>query len=237
MKSAARMSGISGLIFAGLLIAALLLVHHAPGLGVSDQDYSRFYSRSNGDVLVTVGLYIVPFAGIAFMWHMATMRTLLDDVLHRSNSVVHRWLNLGSGLIFVAMIFTGAAAVGAPALIVDLSSAAVPPPDVARALTGVGYGLVFVYSVRAAGMFMFSTTTLARKAGLMSTWLAIVSYVAATFLLVSTTLHPVLILVFPAWTVLTSVLLIVRSGDVERMSAAARHAEAQVAVRPSESSA
>jgi hypothetical protein len=61
-------------------------------------------------------------------------------------------------------------------------------------------------------MFMFATTTLARKAEVMSTWLAIVSYLAATFLLVSTTFHPALLLVFPAWTVLISVLLLVRAG-------------------------
>ena len=45
MRSAARMSGISGLIFAALLIVALLLVHHAPGLGVSDQDVRQLLQQ------------------------------------------------------------------------------------------------------------------------------------------------------------------------------------------------
>lgn len=202
---------ISGLVFAILLIVALILVREEPGLNASDQAYVDFYANGHGNTLVTFGLYIVPFAGIAFMWHMATIRTLLDDVLSRSTSVIHRWLQLGSGLIFVCMIFAASAAVGAIALISVFSSAELPPPDVERALNGVGYGLVFVFGVRAAGMFMVATTTLARRANVMRTWLAVVSYLAAAFLLLSATFHLAILLVFPAWTVLISVLLLIRS--------------------------
>ena len=44
--------------------------HRSPGLGVSDSAYESFYGQGGTTVLITVGLYLVPFAGIAFLWHM-----------------------------------------------------------------------------------------------------------------------------------------------------------------------
>ena len=102
------------------------------------------------------------------------------------------------------MLFTGTAAVGAVALLTVFSSTPLPSPEVARTLTGAGYGMVFVFGVRAAGMYMITTTTLARVAALLPRWLAVVSYLAATFLLVSTTFHPATLLVFPGWVLLLS---------------------------------
>jgi hypothetical protein len=78
---------------------------------------------------------------------------------------------------------------------------------VERVLTGVGYSLVFVYGVRMAGMFVITTTTLARRAGLMPRWLAVLSYVMAAFLLVTTTTQPATLLVLPAWALLMGVVL------------------------------
>ena len=96
------------------------------------------------------------------------------------------------------------------ALLTVFSASPLPPPEVARALTGVGYGMVFVFGVRAAGMYMMTTTTLTSRGGLMPRAAALVSYVAAAFLLVSTTFHPAVLLVFPAWVLLISVVLLVR---------------------------
>ena len=108
------------------------------------------------------------------------------------------------------MLFIGTAAVGAVALQTAYSSAPLPSPDVARALTAVGYTVVFVYGVRAAGMYMIATTGLVRSAGLLNRAAAVLSYLAATFLLVSTTFHPAILLVFPAWVLLLSIVLLVR---------------------------
>jgi hypothetical protein len=158
-------------------------------------------------VLVTAGLYVVPFAGIAFMWHMSAARALVE-ALPGPTPDLPRWLQLASGLVFVCMLFAGTAAVGAVALLTVFSSADLPAPGVARALTSVGYGLVFVFGVRAAGMFMITTTTLTHKRGLMPRWVALLSYLAAGFLLVSTTFHPAILLVFPGWVLVFSACLV-----------------------------
>jgi len=207
----ARIAAVTGILFAGLFAAALALVRQAPGLAVPDGVYTDFYSNGSGNVLVTAGLYIVPFAGIAFMWHMSATRVVIE-ALPGQASELPRWLQLTSGMLFVCMLFAGTSAVGAVALLTVFSSVALPPPDVARALTSVGYGLVFVFGVRAAGVFMITTTTLTVRRALLPRWVALLSYLAAAFLLLSTTFHPAILLVFPGWVVLFSVCLLRSPG-------------------------
>jgi hypothetical protein len=206
----ARAAGASGLLFAVLFGLAFVLVRQAPGLDGSDATYTAFYSAGAGGAVVSLGLYVVPFAGIACLWHMTATRTLLQVLRPRSWAEIPHWLQLASGVLFVAMLFIGTAAVGAVALQTAYSSAPLPSPDVARALTAVGYTVVFVYGVRAAGMYMIATTGLVRSAGLLNRAAAVLSYLAATFLLVSTTFHPAILLVFPAWVLLLSITLLVR---------------------------
>lgn len=204
-----RMCGVSGIVFAILLVAALALVRQAPGLGVPDSVYTAFY-QGDSDVLVIFGLYIVPFAGIAFMWHMATTHVVLAKF--GALPEIPRLLQQASGVMWICMMFAGSAALGAVALLSEFSVDPLPSVDVARALASTGYALVFVYGVRVAGMYMITTTTMARKAGVMPGWLALLGYWAAAFLLVSTTFHPAVLLVFPTWVVVVSILALSRSG-------------------------
>lgn len=207
----ARASALSGIVFAGLFLVALVLVRQAPGLAASDRVYTEFYTAGTGNVLVTVGMHIVPFAGIACLWHIGATRSLIESLPGPTTGLPH-WLQLASGVLFVCMLFAGTAAVGAVALLTVFSSTPPPSPEVARTFTGAGYGLVFVFGVRAAGMYMITTTTLARQRDLLSRPVAVATYLAAAFLLVTTTFHPVTLLVFPGWVLVLSVLVLVRTA-------------------------
>jgi cytochrome P450/NADPH-cytochrome P450 reductase len=202
----ARKAAFSGIAFAVLFTLALVLVNQIPRLDSPDSTYAAFYSAGSGGVLVTVGMYLVPFAGIAFLWFMMAFRALLD---HPADLTLG--LQLASGVAFIIMLFAGTAAAGAVALMLHFASVPAPPVSVDRVLSSVGYGLVFVYGVRVAGMFTITTATLARKAGLIPRWLAILSYLMAAFLLFTTTTQPATLLVYPAWVLLLSIAL-VRSG-------------------------
>ena len=210
VASYARMAGWSGLVFAGLLVASLVLVGRMPGLADSDAEYGAFYSGGGGDVLSIVGLYLVPFAGIACLWHMLATRTLLQVRRPSSWAEVPHWLHLAACVLFICMLFAGSAAAGAVAFLSQFSDAPLPGPDVARGLSAVGYTLVFVFGVRAAGMYIITTTGLARSAGVLPGAVVVVSYLVAAFLLLSATSHPAILLVFPAWVLLISIVLLVR---------------------------
>jgi hypothetical protein len=204
-RALGRMSALSGIVFAALFAVALLLAQRGPKLGDPDAVYAAFYSRG-GDALATLGLYVVPFAGIALLWHLAATRAMFRAT-PREFSPLQSWLQTAAGLVFLCMMFVGSAAVGAVALLSTFQVTPLPPPDVARGLAAVGYGLMFIFGVRMAGMYMITTIGMGVAAGLLPRWLALIGYLAAAFLLVNTTYHPVVLLVFPAWVVVVGVVL------------------------------
>lgn len=206
-SSAARIAGISGLVFAVLFVLALVLVHRAPTLGDPDATYAAFYAENGDQLFVAVGLYLVPFSGIAFLWHMTAIRTVLDTLTPAPSTMAHG-LNLLAGVIFVTLTFAGTAAVGAVAFGVYFGHAPVEDPATARALTALGYGLVFVFAVRGAGMFALTTTTLLRQAGVLARVPTVAAYLLAAFLLLAVTDDPVAVLAFPAWVLLISAVLL-----------------------------
>ena len=215
----ARLSGLLGIAFAGLLAAGLVMVHRSPALNASEADYTTFYRDGGQTILVSVGIYLVPFAGIAFLWHMTTVR-LLVRALTPAPSAIPLALQAVSGGLFVGLLFAGTASAGAVALLQDLNDGPLPGVDVGRALAGVGYSLVFVYATRMAGMYAITTTTLLRHAGLLPRWVALLSYLMAAAMLVTTTFTPAVLLVFPSWVALVGLIVLVRTGrSGARMSA------------------
>ena len=54
---------------------------------------------------VTLALNLIPYAGIAFLWFIGVIRDLLSDREDRLFATVF----LGSGLLFLALTFIGAA--------------------------------------------------------------------------------------------------------------------------------
>ena len=211
----ARLSAVSGLVFAGLVTAALVLVHRSPNLATSDADYAAFYGAGGRTVLVTVGTSLVPFAGIAFLWHLTATRLLVRARTPQPSAIPFGLQGL-AGALLVTLLFAGTAAAGTVALVRDLTDAPLPGADVGRSLTGLGYALVFVYGTRAAGMYVITTTTLLRNAALLPRWAAVVGYLMATVMLLVTTFDPAVLLVLPAWVVLVAVLLLVRPAPEGR---------------------
>jgi hypothetical protein len=206
------MSSISGILFAGLFVVAIVFVHSTPTLSASDAEITAYYA-SGSTLLVTVGLYLIPFAGIAFLWHAHCTRLLIESRTP-SPSAIPYGLQLVSGVLFVVLLFAGTASAGAVALLKDLTTAPLPSADFVRGMLAVGYGMVFVYALRGAGMYALTTTTLLRNTKIMPTWLAVLSYLLAAFLLLSTVMHPVAMLVFPSWIVIMSVVVFIRAGRV-----------------------
>lgn len=213
----ARLSILTGIIFAALFVAASVFVYTTPRLKASDAQITAFYAGGT-TVLVTAGLYLIPFAGIAFLWH-AHITRLLIQARSPSPSAIPYGLQLVSGVLFVVLLFAGMASAGSVALLKDLTDAPLPSADFARGMLAVGYGMVFVYAIRGAGMYALTTTTLLRQAGIMPTWLAVVSYLLALFLLVSTTLHPVVVLLFPTWVVIAGLVIFIRAGRLAKSAA------------------
>jgi hypothetical protein len=208
----ARLSSISGILFAALFVVALVLVHTTPTLSASDAEITAYYAGGS-TLLATVGLYLIPFAGITFLWHAHCTR-LLIETRTAAPSAIPYGLQLVSGVLFVVLLFAGTASAGSVALLKDLTSAPLPSADFVRGMLAVGYGMVFVYALRGAGMYALTTTNLLRQAGIMPKWVGLMSYLLAAFLLLSTVMHPAAMLLFPTWVVIAGLVIFIRAGRV-----------------------
>jgi hypothetical protein len=149
---------------------------------------------------INLALDLLPFAGIAFLWFMGVLRDRMGTHEDRFLATVF----LGSGLLFLAIIFVSSAVTGGfmmayqaiPGKLMDSGTYAF-----ARTLA---YELANVYALRMAGVFMFSTCTLAIRIGIFPRWMAFLGYALALFLLLSIGKFGWASLVFPLWTLVIS---------------------------------
>jgi hypothetical protein len=200
--STPRAAALAGIIFAVLLIVALVALHVAlPG----DGSAVKWLQRASNRQSVSLTLSLIPFAGIAFLWFIGVIRSRLGDREDRLFATAF----LGSGLVFVAMLFTAAAAVGALLHLYD-NGAVVAPGDVrlASSLAGI---LLGTFGVRMAAVFTLVVTNLGRRTGIVPSWLVVLGFLTAAILLVTPPGTVWSMLLFPVWVFLLSVDILVKS--------------------------
>ena len=117
-----RAAGVAGLAFAGLFTASIVLLRNQPSGGSTAAEVRDFYLSRNAGSVALVGVYLVPFSGIAFLWFIAAVRHLIGDREDRFFATVF----LGSGLIFVAMMFFAAGVGGSLLAAVKFQDEPVP---------------------------------------------------------------------------------------------------------------
>jgi hypothetical protein len=206
--SAPTAAGAAGLVFAALFVVSVLLLYPQPARGSTSAQIAAWYLRGNRQALGLVGLYLVPFAGIAFLWFVAAVRSRIGANEDRFFATVF----LGAGVLFVGLLYTAAAAAGAPLAAVRFQGAPPPSADVVVFSRGLGYALLYVYAVRAAAVFMIVSSTIGLRTGALPRWLAFVGYAVAALLLVSISFSRGFVLIFPGWVTLVSIELLRRAG-------------------------
>ena len=191
-----RAAAAAGIIFSVFLITALVLLRISvparpavPGSWLTD---------SGRRTAVAVALNLIPFAGIAFLWFIGVLRDRIGEREDRFFATVF----LGSGLLFVAMMFVATAI--ATGLIVDASSA---QPQASTLVLGrnVTSILLNVYSMRMAAVFTLTLVNIARHTEIVSGWLTIAGFATALVLLVGVGISAWAELLFPVWILALSV--------------------------------
>ena len=200
--STPRAAAAAGVLFALLFGSALVLIRMA--LPEGEQPGAQWLS--SGDTNLKTAAIIMPFAGIAFLWFMGVVR----DGLGRYEDKFFSTVFLGSGLLFLAMMFI-AAGVGAG---LEHSHAA-GDADVASFGQMVLLAVSKTYALRMAAVFMISLATIWLKTGLMPRWLVVVTYLAALGLLIASDITMWLTLAFPVWVLMVSLLLLIRAGVID----------------------
>jgi hypothetical protein len=198
---APRSAAIAGILFSVLLIAGLLLFR----LSVRADPLESGAWLKTSSKTIALALNLVPFTGIAFLWFIGVLRDRLGGLQDRFFATVF----LGSGLLFLAMLFASAALGGG----ITIAYAAKPTEllgsptfTFARAAT---YETMNLYAFKMAAVFMISTSTLAIRTGIFARWIAFLGYTFALFLLLSGRYIERILLLFPLWVLLVSIYILI----------------------------
>ncbi len=197
-----RAAAVAGIVFSLFLISALVLLRVAvpahparPGIWLTD---------SRRRAAVDIALNLVPFAGIAFLWFIGVIRDRIGGREDRFFATVF----LGSGILFVGMIFVAAAVAGG--LFAGASQLARPAGAdsllLGRNATSI---LLNVYAMRMAAVFTLTTVTIARRTKIVAGWLGYAGVATAVVLLAGVAISAWVELLFPAWVLALSVDIIV----------------------------
>lgn len=203
-------AAIAGLIFGVILAGVILLLQSASPERVLDT--AAWADEPSRVEAVNQALNLIPFAGIAFLWFIAVIRAQLGSREDRFFETVF----LGSGLLFVAVLFTSAAALKS---VLSLRDAGVAVPDAVLASTwAFASTLLKAFGARMAAVFTISVTTMGRRLGTIPRWLALVAYLTAVILLLTPPIPNAAQLLFPAWIILLSLHILIRPGFAEGRS-------------------
>jgi hypothetical protein len=192
----------AGIIFSALLLVILwLLWRSVPADPLDAGDWIAAASRT-----VAVALNLIPFAGVAFLWFIGVLRDRLGQQEDRFFATVF----LGSGLLFLAMLFA-AAAIGGSVMLLASSAASdqfirSPVFHFARAAV---YIIANLYAIKMACVFMISTSTVVVRTGIAPRWVAILGFVLACVLLVGSYYVSWSLMVFPLWVFLLSIYILI----------------------------
>ncbi len=197
-----RAAAVAGLAFAILMGAVAVILHGSVPPG---GDQASWMSDPAQRRQVAWALELVPFAGIAFLWFIGVIRARLGDREDRFFATAF----LGSGLLFVAMLFTSSASLGA--LLVLYGDSGGLPPDEVRLVSATSSILVATFGIRMAAVFTLVVTNLGRRTQIVPGWLQVVGYAVAVALLLAPPRTFWAVLLFPAWVLLLSLHLLLAS--------------------------
>lgn len=196
-----KAAALAGIVFSLLLICSLWLLRLVPPTG--SIELAAWLQESSRKA--TLALNLVPFAGIAFMWFLGVLRDRLGAMEDKFFATVF----LGSGLMFLGMLFVAASAGGGL-----LRAYAVAPNlldgdaafSFARAFS---YDLMHIYAFKMAAVFMVTTSTLALRTQVTARWIAWLGYLSALFILIGSGFLDWVLFVFPCWVLLVSVYVLI----------------------------
>lgn len=195
-----RAAAIAGIAFSGLLIAMLLLFLSSIPRDALDQ--GAWLSTSLDRVALATSL--MPFAGVAFLWFIGVVRDRLSEFEDRLFATVF----LGSGLLFLAMMFVAGAVFAAIVAVHTARTDSLIDSAAFSLARAFAYSIVNVYAIKMAAVFMLITSTLAVRTGFVARWMAAPGLIMALFLLIGSQWADWSFLVFPAWVLLISVYIL-----------------------------
>lgn len=201
---------LAGLLFAGLFLAAWLLLRSSPRFDATDQQLRAYYEDPDQRrASIIAALYVVPLAAIAFIWFMAALRDryVRSSREHTILSTAH----VVAGTLVVVSLFLLATVELSVGWLAETSEAL--DVDGARALLALGQASSDIMALRAAAVFVAISATRGVRSGLFPRAFGALSVLVAVTLLFVYSSVPWVSLLFPAWVAASSIMILIRRRD------------------------
>jgi hypothetical protein len=207
-----RVVAVSGIIFSVLYFVSLVLIRLAvpadptePGVWLTDPGLRSW---------VRIALNLVPFTGIAFLWFMAVLRNRIGLLEDKFLATVF----LGSGLLFVAMLFTAVATSRGLLETFATTGRLSAESDTYAVCRAMAYALMNTFGMKMAAIFMFVTSTIGLRTAVLARWVSFVGFALGLILLFAITDFAWIALLFPIWVLLVSTYIL--TTDIRQRHAA-----------------
>ena len=198
-----RVVAISGMIFSALFIASLVLVRLA--IPADPTERGEWLADAGFRDSVRLALNLIPFTGIAFLWFMGVLRNRIGALEDRFFATVF----LGSGLLFVAMLFMSAAVAGALLESIAIEGRLAAQSEMFAFSRRASYALMNIFGIKMAAVFIFMTSSIGLRTAFLPRWLAIVGFLVGLVLLLVITEFAWIALLFPFWVLLVSAYVLI----------------------------
>src|SRR5262249_38823646 len=126
LRTAASITALVGALHAVLFVESWGLLQDAPGPAAGDAEIVNSYSSASWSRFLLVGLYIMPFAAIAFVWFIVALR-MWEEGSSQRRSILQSNLQLIAGILYLALFCVSAAASSVVATGVEFTDAPIDP--------------------------------------------------------------------------------------------------------------
>ncbi len=196
-----RAAAVAGILFSLFYMTVIILIRTA----VPEKPGDLGDWLTTGWKSVELALNLLPFAGIAFLWFIGVVRDRLGQHEDRFFATVF----FGSGLLFLAMLFASAALAGGIMTMYGTSPALLIGSGIYTYGRMVTYEMMNVYTLKMAGVFMMSMSTLSLRTGIMPRWMAYLGFALALFLILSLGRVYWAPVVFPLYVLMISIYILI----------------------------
>jgi hypothetical protein len=191
-----KAAAIAGLLFSILLITIFVLLRSAVPADPREQgawlksDLTR----------VQIVLNLLPFAAVAFLWFIGFLR----DRLGQREDRFFATMFLGSGLLFLSMLFMLAALMGGVLIAYSIQPETTTDSAAFHIVRAASYDIVNIYMTKMGVVFVFATSKITFHIGIIPRWLTWIGYALSVSLLIGSYYLTWSLIIFPLWVLLIS---------------------------------
>jgi hypothetical protein len=189
---------ISGVIFAILFLTSLTIIRIS--IPADPADSGGWLSDPGSQSRLGIALNLLPFTGIAFLWFMGALRNHIGELEDQFFATVF----LGSGFLFVGMLFTSSAASTGLLHVFGLGNLSPEGSETYAVGRRMVFALLFTFGLKMAAVFMSVASMIGSRTSVLPRYVTRVGAAFAILIILFVTDFAWFALLFPCWVLLVS---------------------------------